>query len=777
MASEILKDFELAVISRPHKLAMMYHGYITRVMAFTWLSLFLNVEAVWVPSFTVEPTNCVVQLGGTAEFYAEASSSGQEMISYRWLRDGASIEGGTSKLLVVTNVTFATQREGFQAVAIGAGGGRSTSMLARVVVPNSPPMVIGWPLEIKRHATAGTNILFATGTSGAQPMFYQWYDGANALHGERQATLMVSNNYSSGPFYAVVSNAFGVGTGIVSEVHVSYSMEILRKWETNSVGVIDLAEGPGGDFFSLRENLAQNQPPMPTISRHGTNLEPNWSFQILSTVRLSEIDADEEGNVYAWGQSAGSFSWGTNHIPLNTTTTQVFLGKVSAKGQGLWAVPFRDGTMSTAAGMVVGSNEIWTATATIAPAAAGSARRYVTLRRFNFDGAVQETMTITNTPAFTRYPNMTLRGFEAKSLRRLPDGSFTLAGQNRYYTNSNGITREYNVGAVVAHDLAGTIRWWKEYSSEDVYNEDGTIFGFITDAGGNTYISGRFGDIHSRAGAFLSKVGPDGTELWRERARTDYWQTVSGVYPWTLEFAPNGNIRMAGMARYLGQGGYFLGGDYLPELPFVHEFSTAGELLNTTYFVLRPGEQKETDPLDIMTRGGEVLVSGRVRTFQQARGFIVALGYTKEPVSTNGPAHVIFWEAVGGTIRPKFQAAGPVAFEWHRDGQIFPNDNFSYLSLSPAEVERPADYRLIVRALGGAITNGPISVGNARMVREPLGVEVHSPSGATFDVRSRGSFETAEAWGVLTNVTSFGVPMLIPFSAAGKSEFLQIITK
>ena len=757
----------------------MHLPSVWRIGVIALLAMLGKVYGMWIAGFVVEPTNTVVQLGGMAIFHAEAVIGGGETISYQWLRDGAPIAGASSPTLQVPDVTFAMQREEFRAVAIGSGGGRSTSMVARVVVENSPPMVVGWPLEMKRHAIAGTNIYFWAGTIGAEPMFYQWHDGANVLHGERGNSLAVSNNYSSGPFYAVVSNAFGVATGVVSEVHVSYSMAILRKWETNGVGVIDLAEGPGDDFFSLRENLAQNQQAMPTISRHGTNLEPKWSFQVLSTVRLNAIEADEEGNVYAWGQSAGSFLWGTNQIIRNTTSTQVFLGKVGAEGQGLWAVPFQEGRMTTAAGMVLRSNEIWTvaATAISMPDVFGFGwhKRYPTLRKFNLNGDVEKILALVYLPRFDRYTNTMVIGFEPKRIRELPDGGFVMAGTSHYY--NPGSIHAPPTGAVVAYDNEGEVRWWIEYSSEDEFDETGTVLGMTVDEKGNTYVSGRFGDIHSRAGAFLSKLGPDGKELWRERARTDYWQTGSGVYPWTLEVAPNGNVRMAGLARYIGAGGYFMGGDYLPELPFVHEFSPDGELVNTTYFELKRGDFRDTDTLDIMTRGGEVLICGRVRTFQNARGFIAALGYTKEPVSTHGPAHVIFWETVGGTIRPKFTATGPAAFEWHRDGQILPNDNFSYLSLSPAEMERAADYTLIVRTLGGAVTNAPVSVGNARMIREPLGIEVHSPSGARFEVRARNSLGVEETWLAFTNVTSVGVPVVVPFSAAREKEFFRISAK
>jgi hypothetical protein len=387
--------------------------------------------------------------------------------------------------------------------------------------------------------------------------------------------------------------------------------------------------------------------------------------------------------------------------------------------------------MSRPVGMIVESNAIWTAAGVVTPAAQGQMLRTVTVRRINFEGAVEETITLTNTPPFARYTNMTLLGFDAKRFSRLPDGGVVIGGSSLYRTNLGGFFVEPFVGAVVAYETDGTIRWWKEFTSEDRWNDNAGLMGLATDAAGNTYISGRYGE---RSGAFLIKLGPDGAELWRARAETDTWQTGSGVYPWNLGFAPNGNIRVIGMARFVGPLGYSWGGDYLPESPFVHDFSPAGELLNTTYFVLKPREEQGTDPLDFILVGGEVIVGGKIRSAgdpnSPSRGFIVSLGYIKEPVSTNGPSHLIFWSDVGGTIRPKFKATGPAAFEWRQNGQIMPNDTFSYLSLSPAEVESPADYTLIVRTLGGAITNAPMSVGRLKMLRNPVGIEVHSPPGA-----------------------------------------------
>ena len=205
------------------------------------------------PRFSSGPADVVSHAGGKASFGADVS--GTSPLAFQWFHDGASIEGATSRYLLLTNVPLSDS--GTYTLVAGNVTGL-TNWLNSSLDVQSAPAVAGNPCaqecaarnaplpERRRFRAwnrsacngASTGLTCRTGhDSVALPIRVLCLDGAKSE--------------DSGSYSLVASNAYGSVTGLVAQVSVSS----IIAWGDNSaqqlnvpIGTVDVVSiAAGGD--------------------------------------------------------------------------------------------------------------------------------------------------------------------------------------------------------------------------------------------------------------------------------------------------------------------------------------------------------------------------------------------------------------------------------------------------------------------------------------------------------------------------------------------------
>jgi hypothetical protein len=302
------------------------------------------------PRFSSSPQAVVSHVGGNARFVADVS--GTCPLAFQWYHDGASIEGATSRFLVLTNVPLSSSGT-YTLVAANITG--LTNWLNSSLDVQSAPAVAG--NSSPQNVLLGTHLCLNAEVSGQEPMSLQWrLNGADLQDGTRLsgATNRVlcldgAKNEDSGSYSLVASNANGSVTGLVAQVSVSS----IIAWGDNSaqqlnvpIGTADVVSiSAGGDHsLALRaddsivawgdNSSGQNDVPRPSgnivaiadggshslalrsdgkIMAWGDNSfgQTNVAFlgQPFVAIDASEFESlalDLQDSVWAWGLGAGS---------------------------------------------------------------------------------------------------------------------------------------------------------------------------------------------------------------------------------------------------------------------------------------------------------------------------------------------------------------------------------------------------------------------------------------------------------------------------------------
>ncbi len=177
------------------------------------------------------------------------SAVGAPPVSFQWLKDGAPVDGGTSRTLVLTNLTDSGSNS--FSVLVSNGGTPVASDLAPVVTLSDPPaaltngLVSYWPFDTVIETPAGTNT----------PDIY--YDHTDfGLTNMDSSTAIVSGQFSNALTFAI--NQYGKrigGTPIYSTTNYTISF-----WVQGGPGQANKmvfaeggtnAAGANGDYFLL----------------------------------------------------------------------------------------------------------------------------------------------------------------------------------------------------------------------------------------------------------------------------------------------------------------------------------------------------------------------------------------------------------------------------------------------------------------------------------------------------------------------------------------------
>jgi hypothetical protein len=178
------------------------------------------------PTITVQPTNKVVALGGTASFTVGAAGSG---LSYQWkkvatpLINGPRISGATSSALSISSVVDA-DAGAYSCVITNTSGSTNTDSVTLTVV--DPPAITTQPLS--QVASNGSTVVLHVVATGTSPT-YQWKKNGTALSNSGDIsgvttpdlTIHVTSTADEGVYTVTVSNVAGSPTSTGAALRIN----------------------------------------------------------------------------------------------------------------------------------------------------------------------------------------------------------------------------------------------------------------------------------------------------------------------------------------------------------------------------------------------------------------------------------------------------------------------------------------------------------------------------------------------------------------------------
>jgi hypothetical protein len=187
---------------------------------------------------SVEPSTVMVEAGETAVFNADVFSC--SAAGYHWYYEGTNaVQGASGASLVLSNVSLGMA--GLYAVVVSNASGSVTSAPVQLMVA-APPSILSGPTDTV--ATNGDTVEWMVQADGTGPLTYQWYfDGTNALPGQTDATLALSNVNATlaGDYLVVVSNTYGSVTSAPANLTVLFAPTILSQPQNQNVLAGDTA--------------------------------------------------------------------------------------------------------------------------------------------------------------------------------------------------------------------------------------------------------------------------------------------------------------------------------------------------------------------------------------------------------------------------------------------------------------------------------------------------------------------------------------------------------
>jgi hypothetical protein len=198
-------------------------------------SLFSNEVTNSVPApplITAQPINQTVNAGAMATFAVTAS--GTPPLNFQWFDGAAALPGATNANLALANVSDAN-RGGYSVVISNSVGSLTSSVATLSVI--DPPLIAIQPAA--QTVVAGRIAFFQVSFSGTPPFNFQWFDGAAALPGATNATLLLVNvsDANGGSYSVVISNTAGSVTSSVAALSVIDPPVITTQPAAQSVGL------------------------------------------------------------------------------------------------------------------------------------------------------------------------------------------------------------------------------------------------------------------------------------------------------------------------------------------------------------------------------------------------------------------------------------------------------------------------------------------------------------------------------------------------------------
>jgi hypothetical protein len=188
----------------------------------------LVVEAVatsTAPAFLLQPVASQTVSSGL-DVTIKALASGDPSPTYQWRKDGVTLQGQTSSVLLLAAVTT-THSGNYTVTAQNAAGSVTSSVSSLTVLPvvqNVAPAVKTQPSG--QQATVGAPVTFAVEVTGVPAPTVQWYRNGQAIAAATSASYTIAAvtlQDSGAAFSVVASNVAGSTTSSTAVLTVSGS--------------------------------------------------------------------------------------------------------------------------------------------------------------------------------------------------------------------------------------------------------------------------------------------------------------------------------------------------------------------------------------------------------------------------------------------------------------------------------------------------------------------------------------------------------------------------
>ena len=167
------------------------------------------------PQITLEPTNAIVNEGGTAYFYAGAL--GTTPLSYFWYQLGGAepLAGQTTATLTLSNVTSAMSGNYYQLLVTNVYG-QAYSGLAQLIVNAGPPYIDVDLQPLFAQGWSGTPFTYSVGVSGSGPFTYEWRRNDSVITGATNSTYTFATLPGTNYYQVIVRNVGGSASSSVA---------------------------------------------------------------------------------------------------------------------------------------------------------------------------------------------------------------------------------------------------------------------------------------------------------------------------------------------------------------------------------------------------------------------------------------------------------------------------------------------------------------------------------------------------------------------------------
>ncbi|MGA2094770.1 MAG: immunoglobulin domain-containing protein [Candidatus Acidiferrum sp.] len=161
------------------------------------------------PTITAQPANQIVTVGEAATFSVMAT--GTAPLTYRWLKNSASIAGATGASYTTPATLAGDSGEKFE-VVVSNSAGSATSTIATLTVNAAAvaPSITTQPTN--QTVSAGQSATFAVTATGTAPLSYQWQKNSANISGATSSsytTPATTSGDNGAKFDVVVSNTAG----------------------------------------------------------------------------------------------------------------------------------------------------------------------------------------------------------------------------------------------------------------------------------------------------------------------------------------------------------------------------------------------------------------------------------------------------------------------------------------------------------------------------------------------------------------------------------------
>lgn len=325
------------------------------------------ILGVYLPlAFASQPESATASLGDRLTFSATVSGSGP--VTYQWVKDGLVIAGANQSAFTVDAVGFSDA--GSYVLRASNPLGAVTSDAATLAVRSSP-VILAPPTN--RVVTAGGETTFLVAAAGTPPLTYQWrYSGTN-LPGATSPSLTLTGIQlnRAGQYSVVVGNGHGTTT----------ASALLQVLPLNATSPWSAAHGGSGDDSAkaVAVDAAGNSVVVGEFtgtSALGTNSLPSAGASDIFVARFNSagvlqwarrfgglgydgalaVALDTSGNVFVAGFFERVVDFDATSLTNSSPSsyTDIFVAKLNASGQTIWASPLgMDGFSDTGRGIAV----------------------------------------------------------------------------------------------------------------------------------------------------------------------------------------------------------------------------------------------------------------------------------------------------------------------------------------------------------------------------------------------------------------------------------------